>query len=80
VVVNHSPKFKRFLPRLLNVPHFEGILIHNGTSEKSSAGCIIVGENKIKGQVINSNFWMNKLTDYLLSEQKKGITIKIKIM
>lgn len=30
VVVNISPKFKRLLPRLLRVPHFEGILIHRG--------------------------------------------------
>jgi hypothetical protein len=30
VVVNVSPKFKRLLPRLLRVPHFEGILIHRG--------------------------------------------------
>ena len=30
VVVNRSPKFKRELPRLLDVPHFEGILIHRG--------------------------------------------------
>ena len=29
------------LPRLLNVPHFDGILIHAGSSARSSAGCII---------------------------------------
>jgi hypothetical protein len=67
------------LPRLLNVPNFDGILIHNGTDENSTSGCIIVGENKVKGKVINSTFWMNKLTDYLLDEQKKGVKIKIKV-
>ena len=30
------------LPRLLDVPHFEGILIHAGSSARSSAGCIIL--------------------------------------
>lgn len=79
VIVNMSPRFKRMLPRLLNVPNFEGILIHNGTDENSTSGCIIVGENKVKGKVVNSTFWMNKLTDYLLDEQKKGVKIKIKV-
>lgn len=79
VIVNYSPKFKRFLPRLLNVPSFEGILIHNGTSEKSSAGCIIVGENKTVGKVTNSTYYMNKLTDLILAEQKKGLKTTIVI-
>ena len=79
VIVNMSPRFKRMLPRLLNVPNFDGILIHNGTDENSTSGCIIVGENKVKGKVINSTFWMNKLTDYLLAEQRKGIKISIAV-
>lgn len=79
VIVNMSARFKRMLPRLLNVPEFEGILIHNGVDETSSSGCIIIGENKEKGKVLNSRFWMNKLTDYLLEEQKKGNKIYITI-
>ena len=43
VIINQSPRFKRLMPRLLNVPHFDGILIHNGVTEKNSAGCILVG-------------------------------------
>lgn len=42
------------LPRLLNVKGFDGILIHIGNTEKSSAGCVIVGKNKVKGQVVDS--------------------------
>ena len=49
------------LPRLLNVPHFEGILIHAGSSEKSSAGCIIVGRNTIIGRVTESMITCQKL-------------------
>lgn len=79
VIVNMSGRFKRMLPRLLNVPHFDGILIHNGVDQTSSSGCIIVGENKEKGKVLNSRFWMNKLTDYLLAEQQKGHKIFITI-
>lgn len=79
VIVNMSSRFKRMLPRILNVPHFDGILIHNGIDETSSSGCIIVGENKEKGKVLNSTYWMNKLTEFLITEQKKGNKIFITI-
>ena len=79
VIVNMSGRFKRLLPRILNVPHFDGILIHNGVDETSSSGCIIVGENRVKGKVTNSRFYMNDLTAKLLTAQKavEEITIEI---
>jgi len=80
VIVNMSNRFKRLLPLILNVKGFEGIRIHNGINETSSSGCIIVGENKIKGQVTNSRFWMNKVCDNMLEAQKKGIKITIEII
>jgi len=80
VIVNHSPKFKRFLPRLLNVPHFDGILIHSGNQASDSSGCIILGENKVKGKVANSTPYVINLVDKLLSEQKKNIKSYITIV
>lgn len=79
VVVNHSPKFNRELPRLLDVPYFEGILIHNGSDQNNSSGCIIVGENKTVGKVINSTFYMNNLTARIKDAQNKGETTTITI-
>lgn len=53
-----KPLYKDFcggkVPRLKYVKGFSGILIHSGTDQDSSSGCIIVGENKVKGKVINS--------------------------
>lgn len=84
-----SPKFSLksaynwcngYLPRLINVPHFEGILIHAGNTADSSAGCIIVGENKIKGQVINSMETLKRLYCSVLkdaSDRNEKIWIKI---
>ena len=79
VVVNYSPKFKRELPRLLDVPYFEGILIHNGIDQNSTSGCIIVGENKTVGKVTNSTFYMNNLTARIKDAQNKGETTTITI-
>jgi len=80
VIVNMSNRFKRMLPLLIDVPNFEGIRIHNGKDQNSSSGCIIVGENKIKGELTNSTFYMNKITDLLITEQQKGIKSYITIV
>lgn len=76
VILTWSMKFKRLMPRLLNVKGFDGILIHSGNTEKSSCGCLIVGYNKIKGKVINSREAFNKLFK-ILKETEEDISIKI---
>lgn len=79
VIVNMSPKFKRILPRLLNVPGFDGILIHRGNSDKDSSGCILVGENKVVGKVINSTGYELKLVKLLSEIQARKEPIDITI-
>ena len=69
VIINRSPKFKRNLPRLQNVPGFDGILIHRGNTDKDTAGCILVGENKVVGKVINSTGYELKLVEILTKAQ-----------
>ena len=36
-----SPKFKKLLPLILEVPEREGIRIHRGTTPEHSTGCIL---------------------------------------
>jgi hypothetical protein len=68
-----------YLPRLLNVPHFDGILIHAGNSAEDSAGCLLVGENKVKGRLVNSMATLKKLYAVLKSADAKGEQIWITI-
>jgi hypothetical protein len=42
VAVTRSPKFKRLLPIVQNVPNRSGIRIHRGTKPEHSTGCILV--------------------------------------
>lgn len=79
VVVNISPKFRRMLPRLLRVPRFDGILIHRGNTAADTAGCILVGENRVKGRLINSTVWEQRITDELLRAQSAGEDITITV-
>lgn len=64
------------VPRLLNVPGFDGILIHTGNTAADTDGCLLVGENKVKGQVINSRDTFKKLYPKLQAATD-GITIEI---
>lgn len=80
VVVNMSPKFKRELPRLLDVPSFEGILIHRGNTTKDSAGCILVGENKAVGKVLNSTPYEERLVKMMKEAITRGEEITIEIV
>lgn len=75
VTLSWSPKFKRMLPRLHDVPKFIGILIHRGNTVKDTAGCILVGENKRVGMVINST----KYEEALVKLMKGQTCIRIKI-
>ena len=42
VKVTWSPKFKRMMPIVLNVPGRSGIRFHRGTKPEHSRGCILV--------------------------------------
>lgn len=72
VVINYSNRFKRQLPRLLNVPMFDGILIHPGNAAADTHGCILVGETKQRDFIGNSRNAFDKLFKKLQAASAKG--------
>lgn len=76
VEVTYSPKFKRDLPLLIDVPDYTGIRIHNGSNKDHTSGCILVGFNKTKGQLTDS-YIMSKLLTKRLKSLSEPIEIEI---
>lgn len=68
------------VPQLLNVPGFDGIRIHPLNTAADSLGCIGVGQNKIKGKIINStNTYYNVVDNYIMPAIKKGEKVTLRI-
>lgn len=79
VQLTMSPKFKRVLPLVKDVRHFEGIRFHRGNTAGDSHGCILPGENKKKGQVINSTKWEMRLIEKILEAVTRGDQVSLTI-
>ena len=80
-----SPKFKaklwaKFcdgkLPRLINVPGYEGVLIHVGNTVRDSSGCLLVGKKNGKGTISDSTVTFRALYDKL-KQANENISITI---
>ena len=79
VSIDFSNRFQRDMPHVLDVPGFDGIRIHSGNTDKDTDGCILVGQNKIKGEVINSRDTFNKLFPLMQDAIQEGEEISISI-
>lgn len=82
VKLTHSPRFKRILPEILNVPNFSGIRIHTGNSSKDTEGCILVGtwDGEKEDWVGNSRIAFDELMALLeeATNNKEKVTITVK--
>lgn len=90
VVLSYSKKFKDKswakkyggqTPEIIGVPGFEGVRIHPGNTASDTLGCILLGENKKKGALLNSKKRYEEFMDkYFMPawSRKEEITITIK--
>ena len=69
VAVTMSPKFKRLLPLVQNVPQRSGIRIHRGSKPEHSTGCILVPNRAIE----------KELTDLILKAQNEHEEIILEV-
>ena len=74
VIVTYSPKFKRDMPLILNVPNFKGVRMHGGNTHLNTSGCPLLAKYKGKGKIWGS---MEKTLTRRLKACKSEIWIEI---
>jgi hypothetical protein len=65
----YSPKFKKFLPEVQNVPERTGIRIHGGSIPEHSTGCILLD---LRGMA-TINAFMNQIEQFYENESAELI-------
>ena len=75
VVITWSPRFKRQMPLLVNVPGFDGIRIHPGNTHENTAGCLLVGDEVVGEALLDSKTAFDRL--YAKLVKAKNVTIEI---
>lgn len=79
IVVTPSPRFKRDLPLLLNVPNYVGVRIHPGNDADDTEGCLLPGLIREADRVLNSRAAFDKLFSTIRVLLKRGpLWIEIK--
>ena len=68
------------MPRIMNVPGFDGVLIHPGNSALDSYGCILVGRNKVKGGLTQSRDTFKALYAKMKASSDRGEKITLEIV
>jgi hypothetical protein len=89
VVLSASRKFKNkswaaryggLVPEILDVKGFSGVRIHPGNGPEQTDGCPLVGDNKVKGGLVNSQKRYLELMDkYLMPAWNRNEEISITI-
>ena len=84
VVISWSPKFKAWLPVLLGGPEFnmrwQGIRIHAGNTVRDTQGCILVGENKRVGELVDSRLALQRVKQLITEAKERGEAVHLTIV
>lgn len=67
------------MPRLENVPGYEGVLVHPGNTAADTDGCILIGKNDVKGKVTKSKEYFLQLYNKIYAAYNKSEKISITI-
>lgn len=80
LVITMSPRFKRLMPLIENVPNFEGVRLHCGVNHTHTSGCLLVGMNRIDNSLTESRKAYDLVFPILKEAQDNGEKISITIL
>lgn len=76
VIIDHSNRFGKDMPHVLDVPGYEGIRIHSGNTDADTEGCILVGITWAGTDFIGRS---RDAFDSLFSKMKSAPSIQLEI-
>ncbi len=80
VIVDYSQRFKKLMPRLIDVPGFSGVRIHPGNYAADTDGCILVGIGTGRDVLFNSRAAYEKMMQKFEAALDRGETIELEIV
>lgn len=79
VIIDFSNRFKKLMPRVLDVPGFSGIRIHSGNTAEDTDGCVLVGVAVGKDKLFNSRAAYEKLMLRMEEALDRGDSIELEV-
>ena len=79
IKMDYSPKYKKNMPHVLDVPQFEGIRIHPGNKPDDTEGCLIPGLSYKDDWVRDSKDAYEKLLSMMLNAWEAGEKVTLEI-
>lgn len=76
----YSPKYKKYMLQVMNVPGFAGVRLHPGNTNKDTEGCILPGKNTKVGQVTCSRATTMQLNEICKAAIHGGQKIELEIV
>lgn len=80
VEYTYSPKYKKYMLQVMNVPGFAGIRIHAGNTNKDTEGCILLGKNTKIGELTCSRATIMQLNEIVKAALHGGQKIELEII
>lgn len=77
----YSQEFGGLVPELIAVPGYTGIRMHPGNSSADTDGCLLPGENRTPGRLINSTLaYTDLMRYYMMPAHQRGQRMFIDII